>query len=121
MWEIVRALAEGGTTILLCTQYLEEADQLADRVGIISAGKLVAEGTPAQLKAEVGRPHLDITLADGADAEHEPPQPRVELAGVAEDREQRPERSGRHRRADEQTREDDAGGHQRTLERIGLD
>ena len=67
LWDEVRRLKDEGTTVFLTTQYLEEADQLADRVGIISAGKIVAEGTPAALKAEVGRPHLDITLATGAD------------------------------------------------------
>ena len=67
LWEEVRRLKDEGTTVFLTTQYLEEADQLADRVGIISAGKIVAEGTPMQLKAEIGQPHLDITLADGAD------------------------------------------------------
>ena len=55
--------------MFLTTQYLEEADQLADRVGIIAAGRLVAEGTPAALKAEVGRPHLDIALAGEPDLE----------------------------------------------------
>jgi ABC-2 type transport system ATP-binding protein len=64
LWDEVRRLKGEGTTVFLTTQYLEEADQLADRVGIISAGKIVAEGTPAVLKAEIGRPHLDITLAD---------------------------------------------------------
>jgi ABC-2 type transport system ATP-binding protein len=63
LWDEVRRLKGEGTTVFLTTQYLEEADQLADRVGIISAGKIVAEGTPAALKAEIGRPHLDITLA----------------------------------------------------------
>src|SRR4051795_5406079 len=67
LWEEVRRLRDEGTTVFLTTQYLEEADQLADRVGIISAGKIVAEGTPAALKAEVGRPHLDVTLSDDAD------------------------------------------------------
>ena len=70
LWEEVRRLRDEGTTVFLTTQYLEEADQLADRVGIINAGKIVAEGTPAQLKAEVGRPHLDLTLSDGADLAH---------------------------------------------------
>jgi len=64
IWEEVVKLNNEGTTVFLTTQYLEEADKLADRVGIISAGKLVAEGTPAVLKAEVGRPHLELTLAD---------------------------------------------------------
>jgi ABC-2 type transport system ATP-binding protein len=63
LWDEVRRLRDEGTTVFLTTQYLEEADQLADRVGIIDHGRLVAEGTPAALKAEVGLPHLDITLA----------------------------------------------------------
>ena len=67
LWDEVRRLKGEGTTVFLTTQYLEEADQLADRLSIISAGKLVAEGTPGELKAQVGRPHLDITLSDGAD------------------------------------------------------
>jgi ABC-2 type transport system ATP-binding protein len=64
IWEEVRKLNQEGPTIFLTTQYLEEADQLADRVGIISAGKLVAEGTPQALKSEVGRPHLELSLVD---------------------------------------------------------
>ena len=64
LWQEVRRLKAEGTTVFLTTQYLEEADQLADRVGIIADGRLVAEGTPAELKAQVGVPHLDITLAD---------------------------------------------------------
>src|SRR3954471_8766089 len=63
LWDEVRRLRDEGTTVFLTTQYLEEADQLADRVGIIDHGRLVAEGTPAALKAEVGSPHLDVTLA----------------------------------------------------------
>jgi ABC-2 type transport system ATP-binding protein len=62
LWDEVRRLRDEGTTVFLTTQYLEEADQLADRVGIIDAGEIVAEGTPAALKAEVGLPHLDVTL-----------------------------------------------------------
>ncbi|HET6509375.1 MAG TPA: ATP-binding cassette domain-containing protein [Baekduia sp.] len=70
LWDEVRRLRDEGTTVFLTTQYLEEADQLADRVGIIDHGRIVAEGTPQALKAEVGRPHLDITLAgEGPDAE----------------------------------------------------
>ena len=63
IWEEVEKLNREGTTVFLTTQYLEEADKLADRVGIISAGLLVAEGTPGALKAEVGKPHLEISLA----------------------------------------------------------
>ncbi len=59
MWEeVVRLRREEGVTVFLTTQYLEEADVLADRVGIIDEGKLVAEGTPAALKAEIGRPSV---------------------------------------------------------------
>jgi ABC-2 type transport system ATP-binding protein len=64
IWEEVRKLNNEGTTVFLTTQYLEEADQLADRVGIISGGKLVAEGTPTALKAEVGKPHLELVLVE---------------------------------------------------------
>jgi ABC-2 type transport system ATP-binding protein len=64
LWDEVRRLRDEGTTVFLTTQYLEEADQLADRVGIISSGRIVAEGTPAELKAQVGVPHLDITLTE---------------------------------------------------------
>ncbi|HYF24997.1 MAG TPA: ATP-binding cassette domain-containing protein [Baekduia sp.] len=68
LWDEVRRLRDEGTTVFLTTQYLEEADQLADRVGIISGGRIVADGTPAQLKAGVGSPHLDITLSDAGAA-----------------------------------------------------
>ncbi|MBM3666126.1 MAG: ATP-binding cassette domain-containing protein [Actinobacteria bacterium] len=64
IWEEVEKLNAEGTTVFLTTQYLEEADQLADRVGIISAGRIVAEGTPAALKSEVGKPHLELSLVD---------------------------------------------------------
>jgi ABC-2 type transport system ATP-binding protein len=63
LWDEVRRLRDEGTTVFLTTQYLEEADQLADRVGIIESGMLVAEGTPEALKAEVGVPHLDVALS----------------------------------------------------------
>jgi ABC-2 type transport system ATP-binding protein len=65
IWEEVSKLNREGTTVFLTTQYLEEADQLANRVGIIDRGLLVAEGTPGQLKSQVGLPHLELTLADG--------------------------------------------------------
>jgi ABC-2 type transport system ATP-binding protein len=66
IWEEVRALNETGTTVFLTTQYLEEADQLADRVGIIDDGRMAAEGTPDELKAEIGRSRLEIRVS-GAD------------------------------------------------------
>jgi len=65
IWEEVAALNSEGATVFLTTQYLEEADQLADRVGIINGGRIVAEGTPASLKAEVGKPHLELGILDG--------------------------------------------------------
>jgi ABC-2 type transport system ATP-binding protein len=64
VWDIIRALVAGGTTILLCTQYLDEADQLADGIAVIDHGKVIAEGTPAQLKASVGRGALHIRLLE---------------------------------------------------------
>ncbi|HMJ02502.1 MAG TPA: ATP-binding cassette domain-containing protein [Conexibacter sp.] len=66
VWEIVRALAAQGTTVLLCTQYLDEADQLADRIAVIDHGKAIAEGTPAQLKTSVGQGTLHVRLLDPA-------------------------------------------------------
>src|SRR4051812_30563942 len=66
IWEEVRRLNDEGTTVFLTTQYLEEADVLADRVGIIDDGRIVAEGTPGELKAQVGRPHLEVHIAEGA-------------------------------------------------------
>jgi ABC-2 type transport system ATP-binding protein len=68
LWREVRALNDEGTTVFLTTQYLEEAEQLADRVGIIAKGKLVAEGTPSALKARVGEPTLHVELLDADDA-----------------------------------------------------
>ena len=64
IWAEVEQLNADGTTVFLTTQYLEEADQLADRVGIIDFGKLVAEDTPGALKAQIGHPRLEVKLAD---------------------------------------------------------
>ncbi|MEU3721646.1 ATP-binding cassette domain-containing protein [Streptomyces sp. NPDC031705] len=63
LWDVVREMRADGTTVLLTTQYLEEADRLADRVSVLDAGRTVAEGTPAELKARVARHRLDLTLA----------------------------------------------------------
>jgi ABC-2 type transport system ATP-binding protein len=71
IWEEVRELNDEGTTVFLTTQYLEEADQLADNVGIIDGGRIVAEGTPESLKAEIGNPHIQLQLAEGSIAEAE--------------------------------------------------
>ncbi|MEV0825673.1 ATP-binding cassette domain-containing protein [Nonomuraea rubra] len=64
IWRAVRDLVSGGTTVLLTTQYLEEADQLADRISVIDAGRVVAEGTPDELKAKLGGDRLDVVVHD---------------------------------------------------------
>jgi len=69
LWDEVAGLAKEGVTVFLTTQYLEEADALADRVGIIDHGRIVAEGTPAELKAEIGRPTVEAVPRDPADRE----------------------------------------------------
>src|SRR5580658_2717987 len=66
-WDIVRELAAEGTTLLLTTQYLEEADQLAGRVAVIDGGTVIAEGTPHELKSSVGGTRLTVILAAGSD------------------------------------------------------
>ncbi len=77
VWEIIRTMVAEGTTILLCTQYLDEADQLADGIAVIDRGKVIAEGTPGQLKASVGSGALHVRLLD---PEQRPEAERV-LAG----------------------------------------
>jgi ABC-2 type transport system ATP-binding protein len=64
VWEIVRTVVADGTTVLLTTQYLDEADQLADRIAVIDHGTVIAEGTPGQLKASVGTDKLHVRLHD---------------------------------------------------------
>jgi ABC-2 type transport system ATP-binding protein len=66
MWEIIRALAAAGVTILLTTQNLDEADQLADRIAVLDRGRIVAEGTPAELKDRIPGGHVRLHFA-GAD------------------------------------------------------
>jgi len=66
VWDIVRALVGAGTTVLLTTQYLDEADQLADRIAVIDRGRGVAEGTPGELKASVGSGTLHVRVVDPA-------------------------------------------------------
>ena len=76
LWDEVRRLAGDGVTVFLTTQYLEEADVLADRVGIIDHGRIVAEGTPTELKAAIGRPSVEAVPQD--------PGERERLAAVLE-------------------------------------
>jgi daunorubicin resistance ABC transporter ATP-binding subunit len=63
MWDVIRDLVAEGTTVLLTTQYLDEADQLADRISVIDHGRVIAGGTPAALKAETGGARLQVTLS----------------------------------------------------------
>jgi len=64
MWDTIRRLVKSGSTVLLTTQYLDEADQLADRIAVIDRGKVVAEGTTSELKASIGTATLQLSLAD---------------------------------------------------------
>jgi ABC-2 type transport system ATP-binding protein len=66
LWELIRDLQRGGTTLLLCTQYLEEADHLCDRIGVIDLGTVIAEGTSTELKDKIGGEVLELHVA----AEH---------------------------------------------------
>jgi ABC-2 type transport system ATP-binding protein len=66
VWQVVTGLAASGVTVFLTTQYLEEADRLADRIAVLDGGRVVADGTPAQLKRQVGTQRLDLEVADAA-------------------------------------------------------
>lgn len=66
MWEVIRTLMDKGTTILLTTQYLEEADHLADQIVVIDGGKVIAEGTAKELKGKVGNDRLELTIKNNA-------------------------------------------------------
>jgi ABC-2 type transport system ATP-binding protein len=67
MWSVIRSLLDGGTTVLLTTQYLDEADQLAHRISVVDHGRVIAEGTPEELKATTGRQRLVVRLPEPSD------------------------------------------------------
>ncbi len=67
MWKVVKTLVGSGVTVLLTTQYLEEADQLSDRIAVLDGGRVTAEGTPAELKRSLADQRLDLTLASDVD------------------------------------------------------
>ncbi len=69
MWDIIKSLVEQGSTILLTTQYLEEADQLADRIAVLDGGKIIAEGTSDQLKEKVGKERIELAFESAAQFE----------------------------------------------------
>jgi ABC-2 type transport system ATP-binding protein len=67
LWDVIRSVVAAGTTVLLTTQYLEEADQLADRIAVIDHGRVIANGTARELKGAVGSAHVELRLKDGAE------------------------------------------------------
>ncbi len=98
MWDTIRRLVTAGSTVLLTTQYLEEADQLADRIAVIDRGKVVADGTTDELKASVGTSALQLTLSEPA-----------QLGQGSFAHRRHPRRGGRRRRGEHPAHRPDAG------------
>jgi ABC-2 type transport system ATP-binding protein len=82
LWDAIEVLVSAGTTLLLTTQYLDEADRFADRIAVIDQGLVIAEGTPSELKGQVGGERLDIHLCDSGRGN----EALAALAGIASDR-----------------------------------
>ncbi|RPF20956.1 ATP-binding cassette domain-containing protein [Myceligenerans xiligouense] len=82
LWDVVRGVVEEGTSVFLTTQYLEEADRLAQRVALVDGGRVAAEGTPAQLKRQVGEAGVEFTFADPAAAARVAPTLTGSVDGV---------------------------------------
>ncbi len=87
MWKMIKQLTSSGTTILLTTQYMEEADHLADSIVVIDGGKVIAEGTPDKLKAKVGSERLELTI--GKKSSLEKAQTIIDSKGLQVDKERR--------------------------------
>jgi ABC-2 type transport system ATP-binding protein len=81
MWEVITSLRAEGSTILLTTQYLEEADELANRIAVVDAGRVIAEGTSDELKDRVGGDRIEVTLPAGADLPRAEAVARRHLSG----------------------------------------
>ncbi|MHA4854173.1 ATP-binding cassette domain-containing protein [Rhodococcus sp. MSC1_016] len=86
LWDVLRELVEDGTTLLLTTQYLEEADQLADKIVVIDKGKVIASGTPVQLKDQSGKASLVLTVSHVADLDEAERMLRQHVSDVRVDR-----------------------------------
>ena len=93
LWDLLRELVRDGTTVILTTQYLEEADRLADDIIVLDHGRTVAHGTPAELKARIGEDRLEVRFAEVADLAPRPP-----CSPIVDDRaDGRPRPGDRHR------------------------